>query len=136
MTIKTDKGEDAVKRVRIRRVDCELDIHAHENHEADEGAGEEPPMQPVPFDLSLLEDDPMMAVEVVDEHGDEVKPECPGRARCRRYRSLGAQAAGCCKPRRSSESRASAAKADSSNAANAGGTPTIRVDLENIASTA
>mgnify|MGYP000906773950 FL=1 len=54
--ISTDKGEEGIRSVfEFAEWDCDLEIKAHEDAKDGE-AGEEPPMVPVPFDLSILDD--------------------------------------------------------------------------------
>lgn len=55
ITISTDKGEAGIRSVfEFAEWDCDIEIKPHEN--APTVAGEEPPMVPVPFDLSILDD--------------------------------------------------------------------------------
>ena len=54
--ITTDKGEEGIRSVfEFAEWDCELEVKPHEDAKDGE-AGEEPPMVPVPFDLSILDD--------------------------------------------------------------------------------
>ncbi len=56
ITLKTDKGEEGIRTVfEFAEWDCDLEIKAHEISE--EAAEDEPPMKPVPFDLSILDGD-------------------------------------------------------------------------------
>ncbi len=66
ITIKTDKGEEGIRSVfEFAEWDCDLEIKAHETVE--EGSEEEElPMQPVPFDLSILDGDLGAAEETSD----------------------------------------------------------------------
>lgn len=51
--ITTDKGEEGIRSVfEFAEWDCDLELKLHEDGET----GEEPPMVPVPFDLSILDD--------------------------------------------------------------------------------
>lgn len=53
--LSTDKGEDAIRTVfEFAEWDCDLDVTAQAEQAAP--TGEEPPMVPVPFDLSLLDE--------------------------------------------------------------------------------
>ncbi|MFN7010759.1 MAG: chemotaxis protein CheA [Allorhizobium sp.] len=54
--ISTDKGEEGIRSVfEFAEWDCDLEVKPHEDAKDGE-AGEEPPMVPVPFDLSILDD--------------------------------------------------------------------------------
>ena len=60
ISIKTDRGEDGVRSVfEFAEWDCDLEITTIEEEiEAAPGGDDELPMQPVPFDLSILDDAP------------------------------------------------------------------------------
>ncbi|KQV32139.1 chemotaxis protein CheA [Rhizobium sp. Root1203] len=64
VTIKTDKGEDAIRTVfEFAEWDCDLEIKVAEAA-AKVAASEELPMIPVPFDLSVLDDDAGIPAEL------------------------------------------------------------------------
>ncbi|WP_275788807.1 chemotaxis protein CheA [Pararhizobium gei] len=68
VSIKTDKGEDAIRSVfEFAEWDCELDISSVDSGEDSGPAGDELPMQPVPFDLSALDDELEVPLGVVEE---------------------------------------------------------------------
>lgn len=64
ISLKTDKGEEAIRSVfEFAEWDCELEVMLA----GDEAqAHEELPMQPVPFDLSMLDEEPRAPVEEED----------------------------------------------------------------------
>lgn len=65
ITIKTEKGEEGIRTVfEFAEWDCDLEIKAHETAEGEDA--EELPMQPVPFDLSILDGDSGEAEEQSD----------------------------------------------------------------------
>lgn len=66
ITIKTEKGEEGVRTVfEFAEWDCDLEIKVHEAAEGEADA-EELPMQPVPFDLSILDGED----EAAEDHSD------------------------------------------------------------------
>ncbi len=66
VSLKTDKGEDAIRTVfEFAEWDCDLDVSLVSGDAAP--AGEELPMQPVPFDLSILDDEPVGPIGVIEE---------------------------------------------------------------------
>ncbi|WP_075292466.1 chemotaxis protein CheA [Pararhizobium arenae] len=68
ISVKTDKGEDAIRSVfEFAEWDCDLEISLADEGTAAEMTDEELPMQPVPFDLSVLDDEPDAPVGVVEE---------------------------------------------------------------------
>ncbi|OHV85838.1 chemotaxis protein CheA [Ensifer sp. LCM 4579] len=70
ISLKTDKGEDAIRAVfEFAEWDCELDVALA--GDASAGAGEELPMQPVPFDLSLLDEEAPAAVAEDEDQSAE-----------------------------------------------------------------
>ncbi len=125
-TVKTDKGEDAVRSVfEFAEWDCTLEVK-----EVDGAAGgapaassdEEQPMQPVPFDLSLL-----------DEGAAEATPNPAAEA-------VEAAATAASVSKAAAEAAVRPAKAatpqpaqeTASAAASSGPAPTIRVDLDRV----
>jgi two-component system, chemotaxis family, sensor kinase CheA len=65
ISVTTDKGEDGVRSVfEFAEWDCDLDIHTIEEDVVGDAADdEELPMQPVPFDLSILDESGCAATE-------------------------------------------------------------------------
>ncbi|MDO6962539.1 chemotaxis protein CheA [Rhizobium alvei] len=133
--IKTDKGEEGIRQVfEFAEWDCELDVRALNEGEAEEtaAAGEELPMQPVPFDLSMLDEEPVMSMESDDDHsGDHGLEQAAQAAQeaAATASSVVSQASSSARaPVEKKEAPAAAAKTDAS----AGATPTIRVDLDRV----
>jgi two-component system chemotaxis sensor kinase CheA len=132
--LKTDKGEDAVRQVfEFAEWDCELDIK-----QLGEGEGigneeaEELPMVPIPFDLSILEDDEP-AVMIEDHHAEE---EMAAAAVVARQTAVAAsevlaKVERAAAPAAEKREPAAAAKAADANSA-AGANQTIRVDLDRV----
>ncbi|TWB50314.1 two-component system chemotaxis sensor kinase CheA [Rhizobium sp. ERR 922] len=66
ISIKTDKGEDAIRTVfEFAEWDCDLDVQLVGS--GGSSSGEELPMIPVPFDLSILDDGAAPAAETIEE---------------------------------------------------------------------
>ena len=67
IVVKTDKGEDAVRSVfEFAEWDCDLEI-TQLDEGSEQESGDELPMTPVPFDLSVLYDEPEPPVGLVEE---------------------------------------------------------------------
>jgi two-component system chemotaxis sensor kinase CheA len=114
ISIKTDKGEDAIRTVfEFAEWDCELEIKATED--AAVNSAEELPMIPVPFDLSSLDDN---AAPVSDVAAAVAAAETASNVT--QLASAAARA----------EKKEPAAAAATNNAAAAG--QTIRVDLDRV----
>ena len=123
--IKTDKGEDAIRQVfEFAEWDCELDVRLMDEQEAgDEANAEELPMQPVPFDLALLDDEPAVSDEDHLPDADAVMAAVQAQEMAAQQPSEKPAA------REKKESPAAAAK----QTGDAGGAnPTIRVDLDRV----
>ncbi|PDT85851.1 chemotaxis protein CheA [Sinorhizobium sp. BJ1] len=136
ISLKTDKGEDAIRSVfEFAEWDCELDVTLAGGDHA--GAGEELPMQPVPFDLSLLDEEVPASTGAADD--DEqlatqqraVRDEAVSAAATASNVLQMAQAARTPAESTRSVASASAAQAAAQAAASAA-TPTIRVDLDRV----
>ncbi|ASY61699.1 Signal transduction histidine kinase CheA [Sinorhizobium sojae CCBAU 05684] len=136
ISLKTDKGEDAIRTVfEFAEWDCDLDVTL-----ADESAGarEELPMHPVPFDLSLLDEDaPLTPAEDEDQSAEqqhELRDAAISAAATANKVVQMAQTAARA-PAETAKSAApapvSAAQAASQQTASAA-TPTIRVDLDRV----
>jgi len=128
--IETDKGEDAIRQIfEFAEWDCELEIKARS--EAPETA-EELPMQPIPFDLSMLDEDSIASE--ADESGANVAAAAStaketAKATVQIVQATAGAAAAAAERRDGGDRReAAAAKADTSGGAN----PTIRVDLDRV----
>lgn len=116
--IATEKGEEGIHSVfEFAEWDCDLEIKLHEETVA-APAGEEPPMVPVPFDLSILDgpgdDAAAEAVEAAETASNVVK-----------------LAAGAAKHEKK-ETPAAAAAAAAAAQNNAAAGQTIRVDLDRV----
>ncbi len=117
--ITTEKGEEGIRTVfEFAEWDCDLEIKLHEETK-EAPAGEEPPMIPVPFDLSILdgagEDTVAEAVDAAETASNVVKLAA-GAAKHEKKETPAAAAA------------AAAAAAQNNNAAG----QTIRVDLDRV----
>lgn len=126
LSVTTDKGEDGVRSVfEFAEWDCDLDIRTIEEDVAAEATDEEePPMQPVPFDLSMLDEGAPSAAA-----GDEQVAENPAAAAVAAAETASkvAQVAG----RAAENAKAAAASAAQASQAAAAG-QTIRVDLDRV----
>ena len=125
--LKTEKGEDAIRQVfEFAEWDCELDIRRLETGETEgeASADEELPMQPIPFDLSLLDEEPAVSTEGEDHIADAETVMA----------AVQAQETASSKP---APAARAAEKKEAPSAARRGGdaagaTPTIRVDLDRV----
>jgi len=134
ISVKTEKGEDGVRSVfEFAEWDCELDIRTVEDEAAGDasGEGEELPMQPVPFDLSILDEEAPAAAE--DEEPAVAESDTAAAVAAAETATRVAQAASTAS-RAAAETakadRAAAAAASQANAQAAG--QTIRVDLDRV----
>ncbi|APG89969.1 chemotaxis protein CheA [Sinorhizobium americanum] len=135
ISLKTDKGEESIRSVfEFAEWDCELEVTLAGDHAA---PGEELPMQPVPFDLSMLdeeipasagagEDDDQVAAQQREARDDAVSAAATASNVLQMAQTARAPA----ESNRSAAS-ASAAQAAAQQAASAA-TPTIRVDLDRV----
>ncbi|WOS63337.1 chemotaxis protein CheA [Sinorhizobium fredii] len=135
ISLKTDKGEEAIRSVfEFAEWDCELDVAlAGGDHT---GAGEELPMQPVPFDLSLLDDVPASSGAAEDEEQVVAQREArddavSAAATASNVLQMAQTARASAESNRSAAPTSSAAQAAAQQAASAA-TPTIRVDLDRV----
>ena len=126
LSVTTEKGEDGVRSVfEFAEWDCDLDIRTIEEDVAGETADEEePPMQPVPFDLSMLDEGAAGA-----SAGEEQASENPAAAAVAAAETASkvAQVAS----RAAENAKAAAASAAQASQAAAAG-QTIRVDLDRV----
>jgi two-component system chemotaxis sensor kinase CheA len=126
VTLKTDKGEDAIRTVfEFAEWDCELTVTAAAEETA-AVASEELPMIPVPFDLSALDDASEVSASeksaaAVVEPVSNVTPIASAAARVEKKESAAA-----------ANAAAAAAAAAQNNAANNSAGQTIRVDLDRV----
>jgi two-component system chemotaxis sensor kinase CheA len=127
--LKTDKGEEAIRQVfEFAEWDCELEIRPLEDSpESGGAAGEELPMQPVPFDLSMLDEAP----EETDEEAAEAASnaaEAAANAKEEAASKSAAKASASREAPAADKREAAAAKSGDSSGSN----PTIRVDLDRV----
>ncbi|MGV3550661.1 chemotaxis protein CheA [Rhizobium sp.] len=125
--IKTDKGEDAIRQVfEFAEWDCELDVKLLDDQgEGADASDEELPMQPVPFDLSLLDDEPAVSEE---DH----LPDADAVMAAVQAQELAAVAPVSEKPAARAEKKEAPAAAKQGGDASGGAAPTIRVDLDRV----
>ncbi|MCV3737165.1 chemotaxis protein CheA [Rhizobium sp. TRM96647] len=135
ISLVTDKGEDAVRSVfEFAEWDCDLEVRTvEEDMEADAG-DDELPMQPVPFDLSILDDGDAGATAEADEPAEKepvaatennvVPMAAAARAEAPKTETRSAPAA--------QQAATAPAAAAASAAQAAAAAPTIRVDLDRV----
>jgi len=129
--IKTEKGEDAIRQVfEFAEWDCDLEIKPLEAaEEAAQVANEELPMQPVPFDLSMLDEEPALTMEGEDHIASvETLMATVQAQETGTVEPVAARAARAAE-KKEKEAPAAAAKAGGDAA---GAMPTIRVDLDRV----
>lgn len=128
--IATEKGEDGIRQVfEFAEWDCELEIRSLDDvPDAHAGSDEELPMQPVPFDLAMLDEEPIMAVEQEENHEEAASALLAATAaqEVAASETISAKAA---TPR---EAPAEKREAAAAKGGDAGGNPTIRVDLDRV----
>ncbi|NRP17755.1 Chemotaxis protein CheA [Ensifer adhaerens] len=138
VSLKTDKGEDAIRTVfEFAEWDCDLDVSLVSGETAP--VGEELPMQPVPFDLSILDDEPVGPIGVIEEEEQlaaqqEIRNAAVAAAGTASNVLQMAQSAARAPAEKSAGAAASAAaqSAAAQQAAASAATPTIRVDLDRV----
>ncbi|MGJ7040776.1 two-component system chemotaxis sensor kinase CheA [Shinella sp. BE166] len=128
ISVTTDKGEDGVRTVfEFAEWDCDLDIRTVEEEVVGEAANEEElPMQPVPFDLSILDEGGSTAG---DEEPAAIESDAAAAVAAAETVSKVAQVAS--RAAENAKAAASAASAAQANQAAAAG-QTIRVDLDRV----
>ena len=129
ISVTTDKGEDGVRSVfEFAEWDCDLDIQTIEEDVVGEVTeNEEQPMQPVPFDLSMLDEGAAAA-------GDEpavMESDAAAAVAAAETATKVAQAASRAADNKAASAAASAASAAQASQAAAAG-QTIRVDLDRV----
>jgi Chemotaxis protein histidine kinase and related kinases len=127
--IRTDKGEDAIRQVfEFAEWDCDLDVKAHEEA-APATEGEEPPMVPVPFDLSILDEPSEAGAADAAAPSAEVHAAVAAAETVTNVMNLAAKS-----EKKESVSAAAAATATAQNnaAASTSAGQTIRVDLDRV----
>ncbi|MBX4939687.1 chemotaxis protein CheA [Rhizobium binae] len=132
ITIKTDKGEDAIRTVfEFAEWDCELTIKPVDEAAGDAGANEELPMVPVPFDLSILDETSAMEEASAGARADETAAAVAAAETASNVTQMAAAAARVEKKESAAAAAAAAANAAAQNNA-AGAGQTIRVDLDRV----
>ncbi|HXV30598.1 MAG TPA: Hpt domain-containing protein, partial [Sinorhizobium sp.] len=137
VSLKTDKGEDAIRTVfEFAEWDCELEVTLAGGDAAE--AREELPMQPVPFDLSLLDEEVPASADGAEEDEQAIAQQNEIRdaavsaaATASNVLQMAQTAARGPAESAKTAAPASAAQAASQQAASAA-TPTIRVDLDRV----
>jgi len=129
ISVTTEKGEDGVRSVfEFAEWDCDLDIQTIEEDVVGEVTeNEEQPMQPVPFDLSMLDEGASVA-------GDEpavMESDAAAAVAAAETATKVAQAASRAADNKAASAAASAASAAQASQAAAAG-QTIRVDLDRV----
>ncbi|MGB3878575.1 MAG: chemotaxis protein CheA [Shinella zoogloeoides] len=129
ISVTTEKGEDGVRSVfEFAEWDCDLDIQTIEEDVVSEATGdEELPMQPVPFDLSMLDDGGAAAADepaVIESDAAAAVAAAETATKVAQVASRAAENA-------KAAAAASAASAAQANQAAAAG-QTIRVDLDRV----
>ncbi len=130
VTIKTDKGEDAIRTVfEFAEWDCELTVKPVEEARADATSNDELPMVPVPFDLSIL--DETGATEEVSASDARAEETAAAVAAAETASNVTQMVAARVEKKESAAAAAAAASAAAQNNA-AGAGQTIRVDLDRV----
>ncbi|MGO7019201.1 chemotaxis protein CheA [Rhizobium leguminosarum] len=130
VTIKTDKGEDAIRTVfEFAEWDCELTVKPVDEARAEATSNDELPMVPVPFDLSIL--DEAGAIEEVSASDARAEEAAAAVAAAETASNVTQIVAARVEKKESAAAAAAAASAAAQNNA-AGAGQTIRVDLDRV----
>ncbi|WP_426123782.1 chemotaxis protein CheA [Pararhizobium sp. PWRC1-1] len=131
VSIKTDKGEDAVRSVfEFAEWDCDLEVTALETGETPKANGDDLPMQPVPFDLSALDGELDVPLGVVEE--EEQIAAAQEAVAAAGTASNVVQMAGNASRAAAGDKGAAAAAAQNNAQQASAAAPTIRVDLDRV----
>ncbi|GAC1041606.1 chemotaxis protein CheA [Rhizobium sp. No.120] len=136
ISIKTDKGEDAIRTVfEFAEWDCDLDVQAAAG--GGSSASEELPMVPVPFDLSVLDDDGAAPAAETEKEIPAPKNDAAVAVAAAETASNVTQLAAAAARVEKKEAALAAAAASNAaaaqnNAAAAAAGQTIRVDLDRV----
>ncbi|MDK1488487.1 chemotaxis protein CheA [Sinorhizobium sp. 7-81] len=129
ISLKTDKGEEAIRSVfEFAEWDCDLDIALAGGGAVD--ASEDPPMQPVPFDLSMLDEASAGSAEEEEQFASRDRDAAVSAAETASNVLQMAQSSTRA-PAEAQRNTTAAANAAAQQAASAA-TPTIRVDLDRV----
>lgn len=136
ITVRSEKGEEGVRSVfEFAEWDCDLEVKVREVA-AESGSEEELPMQPVPFDLSALdeaEEDHDHHDDHADDHHEEVAAVIEAAKVATSVVSMAAQQAAPAAQAAAAKPAAAAAAAGNADSSGSGGAnPTIRVDLDRV----
>ncbi len=128
ISVKTDKGEEGIRAVfEFAEWDCDLHIVAHEVSEV--AGANELPMQPVPFDISILGEEPVHEEELDESEGISLADDLKAAVFAADTALAVMEAASALA--RAEARKEAASKVDGASGAG-GGTPTIRVDLDRV----
>ncbi|MEZ2222527.1 chemotaxis protein CheA [Rhizobium sp. RCC_161_2] len=128
ISVRTDKGEDAIRTVfEFAEWDCELDVRRIEDTVSK--GDDELPMVPVPFDLSVLDDDSAGQIEEAPQPANDVAAAV---AAAETTSNIAQLAAARVEKKEAAAAAAAASAAAQNNAAAAGVGQTIRVDLDRV----
>jgi two-component system chemotaxis sensor kinase CheA len=131
VSIKTDKGEDSVRSVfEFAEWDCDLEVTALETGDVSDAVAADLPMQPVPFDLSALDDEPDAPLGVVEEE-EQIAAVQQAVAAAETASNVVQMAASASRTAASDKGAAAAAAQNNAQQASAAA-PTIRVDLDRV----
>jgi two-component system chemotaxis sensor kinase CheA len=132
VSIKTDKGEDAVRSVfEFAEWDCDLEVTALETGETAQVSGDDLPMQPVPFDLSALDGELDVPLGVVEEE-EQIAAAQEAVAAAETASNVVQMAASASRAAASDKGAAAAAAQNNAQQASSAAAPTIRVDLDRV----
>ncbi|MBB3442947.1 chemotaxis protein CheA [Rhizobium sp. BK379] len=133
ITIKTDKGEDAIRSVfEFAEWDCDLTVRPAEDSKPGD-TNEELPMIPVPFDLSILDDGGASeAPAAAETTADDTAAAVAAAETATNVTQMAAAAARVEKKESAAAAAAAAASAAAQNNAAASAGQTIRVDLDRV----
>ena len=132
ISIKTEKGEEGVRQVfEFAEWDCELDVKTIKADDEPSATDEDLPMQPVPFDMSSLDEEPVMSVDDGNEQGgSDIEHAVAAASTASDVVNTTAAASKAADAKPAAASKAAPQEAASGGAAAAGAT--IRVDLDRV----
>ncbi len=134
ISIATDKGEDGVRTVfEFAEWDCDLEVRTIEDEPEAVAGDDEPPMQPVPFDLSILDDaSDISDVSAEDEPPVFEQPVAPAATVEVASNVVKLAEAPKAEVRAALAASPAASQAAANAAASTAAAPTIRVDLDRV----
>jgi two-component system chemotaxis sensor kinase CheA len=132
ISLKTDKGEDAIRSVfEFAEWDCDLEVSQVGGESA--VAESDLPMQPVPFDLSALDEEPDAPLGVAEEEENIAAAQRDEAIIAAETASNVVQMAGnAARAAASDKGAAAAAAQNNAQQASSAAAPTIRVDLDRV----